>query len=995
MSYTPPAANALVFDWDGSLYTVTPGSALFSWDRGRALGINAAPTFGTPGLRLTQPVSGWQAAYFGNPGNTPLFAAPFTWVATTFGLAKVLNNEIGFQTGARGTPFGISYGATKSHETLDVGTGAPVLGGFATAASASHASTLAAYAAWAAELGVDPTDSLGGNATGSSNGSLVDLGFPPLQNSAETRMLFATRGVAFYRKSPEDTTIAARTMVGDSPGGQESQTIYCTASPPSLVINVKSATAGSGRVTASKWQKTADEAILYMRNDDGSGGYPLSLALRIGRGTLEVVAEREYATADTPRFLVYTTNQYGTMATYIGTSLAVSGGMASVLSTMGVYQFNARDDVLDWAFAAGSKVTRVGRPKVSGAVSDVRDLATNTKALGLFDGGLMDAASPSIGRVEHSYNTWAAEIGVDPYTSLSGGISGGSAHALLDLGLAPLEGGTETRIGVSSAGGVALYKGTIADTSAIDYPVGLALTPGQERLQRWFGTVSTPSLILSANRPAETSATEIADMFWQKAGAGEDAVAILRFDTAPVAAGGVTVAYRFTPGAVQVVAERVASSLQHWFQVTAFEQDDDGAGYFIEPNTEPVLSGGMSASIDISYPTAAYEWRSFIALTTVRATGSQFGNVGAPRAPHLVEVQPTGQQLAPTFGTPNARYAWGPPCVPDGIAPTVVFGTPRRSTLGVATGIAPTTQWGLPQRLLIARGFRSGGMGRPVATWSGIPNFPQTARAVAFDLTRFGLPFVPGMDVVGRATSLHATAFGLPRVDGVGEHLTATALAFEVTQVGTHRALRQTEHGAVFIAPGNFGTPTTKSYATATGAQTGQFGAARASRRQTQAGVALTAFGVSKARVSQTVAAWTPSTTFGAGKTLGTAHAPGFRATLFGTALAAAGQRAAGFAAARWGTPSTYRPNTYLAQGLNAGPRFGQPYTAPLQRATGLYVPARFGMPIAARERLGQRASGFVVGNFGTPSTHWRVHARHIAPSTTFGAPTISRSILC
>lgn len=1005
MSYTPPAAHSVEFDWDGSLYTPLPGDATFDWTRGSAQGWNAGPTFGAPQINFTVHPSGWQSTYFGNPGNTPLFAAPFTWVATVFGAAGVRHNAIGFQTGAQGTPFGLQANPAGTL-TMDLASGAPILPGAAEVVTSPYATAFAAYAAWVTSLGLTADSTLPGMPAIPGTGeefALIDLGFLVLGNATTPTVLVDTEGnVGLYREYPVRDDSAGRVAAAGAPG-QTEVSIIGTYSPPSIIFNCCPTGYPDRKLLDARWQSTGSVAAMYLQWGNAATSLePSEMALLFSAERVEVVGyapggslNRLLQLLCTNSLLPYDAFDSDGYAPYGGGGLSTTGGFTESIPPNGLSHYLLQGTVPVHGLANdAAPPTRFGEPILTGAVTEVKDLTTGARALGQlhFYG---DIGRPT---ALETYAAWAADLGVSPTTSLAGAPGAAGTATLIDLEFAPLVGGAETRI-VFGSQGLAFYRAAIADTTMIDLGVlGLPAPEAQNIMSRWYGTESSPTFILTAS--PDFSIMRAVGAKWQKLGD----IAILYAEWTPdtPTVESVELALRIIPGMIEGVVRNTGrdggvGDPGGSLQVMCYPQEATSAGYRADAGTSIATTGGATVHPVPEDDLATFPLQ-FITTAdrTVTATGATpsttFGTTSVP-VPRTILA--TGQQFLQTFGTFTARYAWGPPCVPDGIAPTVAFGTPRRSTLGVATGIAPTTAWGLPQRLLIARGFRSGGMGRPVATWTGIPNFPQTVRAVAFDLTRFGLPLVPGVNVTGRATSLHATAFGLPRVDGVGEHLTVTALAFEVTQIGTHRALRQTEHGAVFIAPGSFGTPTTKSYATATGAQTGQFGAARASRRQTQAGVALTAFGVSKARISQTVAAWTPSTTFGAGKTLGTTHAPGFKATLFGTTLAAAGQRAAGFAAARWGTPSIYRPNTYLAQGLNAGPRFGQPYTAPLQRATGLYAPARFGVPVAERERLGQRASGFVVGNFGTPGTHWRVHARHIAPSTTFGAPTISRSILC
>lgn len=143
---------------------------------------------------------------------------------------------------------------------LDKYSGEPVLGDFAAVGSVP-ASALAAYDAWAAELGISNSTAI---ATIDDGGLVLDLGFAPLKGGAETRVVFSSEGaLCLYRAAIPNTTIASRGAVSGT-GLQTIARFYGAANPPACLLSVKYPSVDGGCRDA-KWATSAAGAILYTR----------------------------------------------------------------------------------------------------------------------------------------------------------------------------------------------------------------------------------------------------------------------------------------------------------------------------------------------------------------------------------------------------------------------------------------------------------------------------------------------------------------------------------------------------------------------------------------------------------------------------------------------------------------------------------------------------------------------------------------------------------
>lgn len=139
-------------------------------------------------------------------------------------------------------------------------TGDAILGN-ATTTTTSHASAIAAYNAWASELGIGSSTTI---LDADDNAYLLDLGFTPMIGGIEKRALLSSEGgIGLYLNAIPNTSLDNRGPMSGS--GLTSVTrFYSTINPPAVVISVKYPSIDT-KITSAKWGKTASAAIIYAR----------------------------------------------------------------------------------------------------------------------------------------------------------------------------------------------------------------------------------------------------------------------------------------------------------------------------------------------------------------------------------------------------------------------------------------------------------------------------------------------------------------------------------------------------------------------------------------------------------------------------------------------------------------------------------------------------------------------------------------------------------
>jgi hypothetical protein len=242
--------------------------------------------------------------------------------------------------------------------------------------------------------------------------------------------------------------------------------------------------------------------------------------------------------------------------------------------------------------------------------------------------------------------------------------------------------------------------------------------------------------------------------------------------------------------------------------------------------------------------------------------------------------------------------------------------------------------------------------------WAGT-NFGTAAIlpiAVGFVSSAFG---TPKFGTTGIATAIHATTFGAATAPPYATPINSTV----------------------------FGLPNSPYL------QTG-----------TVSGIASTALGSPRLNTRCYAATITPNTVVSRAYTATnrTAMASGATSTLFSTPTAT-GRRSGGlgtltatggFSASAFGTPVAA-----VAQSASVNAIYSTSFGAPTSRggrvATG-FNRTRMGTQHRAVSVIGAKyASGFIVGNFGTPAGAIRDRATAMEPTVRFGTPLLTRSTTC
>ena len=223
-----------------------------------------------------------------------------------------------------------------------------------------HISPAAAYEAWANELGLSPTQSLGGMLNADDGSVDVQLGFSPAIDGTTDILMQSTEGsIGVYVDPPQgNTSNTSRPITKVLPEQQNVTRAYTTRSAvnPSFIINCKHPTNDS-RSEATKWQKNATDAIFYItwRSYGATTKYTY-LAVRFGVGTIELVAScDDTAGAYLQMFLMDSTSASGA-------ALPGSGNYATAMQHGEIYHF------------------KTGTPKyITGVVTDDSGSALATK----------------------------------------------------------------------------------------------------------------------------------------------------------------------------------------------------------------------------------------------------------------------------------------------------------------------------------------------------------------------------------------------------------------------------------------------------------------------------------------------------------------------------------------------------------------------------------------------------------------------------------------
>lgn len=153
-----------------------------------------------------------------------------------------------------------------------------------------------------------------------------------------------------------------------------------------------------------------------------------------------------------------------------------------------------------------------------------------------------------------AYSAWAAELGVADTGTLSA-FDGDDSMFILDLGFAPLAGGTETRVAISTESGLSLYQGTLVNPGSEGYG---SFSSGAASVSRMYAPPTRPPLMITVREVSLDSGTYGSK--WRKTATE----AILFYNTSHYSnqqANALSVAIRLSAGKLKIVVSRITSDI--------------------------------------------------------------------------------------------------------------------------------------------------------------------------------------------------------------------------------------------------------------------------------------------------------------------------------------------------------------------------------------------------------------------------------------------------
>lgn len=299
---------------------------------------------------------------------------------------------------------------------------------------------------------------------------------------------------------------------------------------------------------------------------------------------------------------------------------------------------------------------------------------------------------------------------------------------------------------------------------------------------------------------------------------------------------------------------------------------------------------------------------------------------------------------------------------------STIFGTPSVAPRAVGSQL---TIFGLARVHPIQVGSSTTVVGIPYGV------FHQKPQVTGFALTQFGEHYpARTQPASGSILTNYGTLYGVQHWDAatLGRITRYGAVFYAYTFNGQAQGFTRTNFGhpvAFRVAPGDIGinTNTYAVYST-------EFGTPRVSLLLSgiATGLTPTQYGTHEARRAGT-ATGVFSTLLGTHRSVFKTYGVGIWPTAYGTPSSRRFVPATALLPrTRFGTPTTWRSDTYPAYGLNISGKFGQP--------RGF---SRFNHP----------ATGFFSSYVGVPSCRVRSRATHLPPGSAFGIPLLKRALTC
>lgn len=199
----------------------------------------------------------------------------------------------------------------------------------------THANATSAYSAWASELGVSDTISLGGLVNGDDGSAEIDVGFIYTLGGVETKLMQSTEGSIGFYTTTGTLANTSRPINKVLPEQTNVTRAYNSRSlNASMVINCKHPTADC-KSFDTKWQKTPDSMIIFVKwSAYGSSTSNLvEFAMRMSKGVLEIVCNTSISSG------IYFQIFLMDSTTTSGNAVAGSGNLGKVLDISSTYQF--------------------------------------------------------------------------------------------------------------------------------------------------------------------------------------------------------------------------------------------------------------------------------------------------------------------------------------------------------------------------------------------------------------------------------------------------------------------------------------------------------------------------------------------------------------------------------------------------------------------------------------------------------------------------------
>lgn len=209
-----------------------------------------------------------------------------------------------------------------------------------------------------------------------------------------------------------------------------------------------------------------------------------------------------------------------------------------------------------------------------------------------------------------AYTTWAAEIGVSSTQTLSA-IDGDDATYMLDVGFGVTKGATYQSVAFSSESGLGVYRAAPTNTTSVTLT---SLSAGSASVGRATVTTHRPPALITVREPTGDLRSEFGK--WQKS--GQTAIIFARHRTYnDPNTRVVEVAYKITPGGVEVVATNINATSP---KIQLFEFDTNSAS----AENGVVINSGFTGTVHYSAGAVTGARKKSVVLAGASGAGADY-----------------------------------------------------------------------------------------------------------------------------------------------------------------------------------------------------------------------------------------------------------------------------------------------------------------------------------------------------------------------------------